>query len=282
MPRKDGFSTNEELLLDLTSSTRELFLESLRISTAGDIAHPYVGKPLSNVSMVISHDYQDPEYLVANRIRREQLCIRTLRESNVNALLSTFRLRGAPEYVREHYMSVANYASRLCVSNSADFGSTLPNEAFTFSYAAFFNSTDRTRHVDLFKFRPAKQSIIAATYFAANALQQLAQPEPMDSVVDEYHENPEHAFGGRGYETIVYLDCTPDLPLNGSEHPKFLHFYHREMLRLAASYRRWIRTEQSKPTERTAWLVSEYTKTREEYIAAANRALIIIKANNDQ
>ncbi len=226
MTRRDGYSTNEELFVDFTTASRDLFVASFETHMQGNLPPAYEDKPLSFLGFEILKRYL-PDNRSSEGMTDEELSITPLNETHIDSMKE--RLTGKmPLDVFEYYKKIVTLIGQTALSNETDLRSVLPPSGVRAMYTAGFPDNKHIR-VGGTKEKSNKQAIVAARYFADEARDYITSDQSQLPV----EERLRLAIRGDTDGIMRHrfsLRMTPELPLNGREGTAFLYAYRDRML----------------------------------------------------
>jgi hypothetical protein len=233
MPRRDGFPTNQEMVVDFNNLSRTAYVDAFQRLSENGLPDAYQDKPLD--LMYLDAAKRVPESMrVDGAVVDEKLHVRTLEKDDVDYLPDTLGFKDTPEDVLGHYYDVARRIGDVTLHDGLDIATVLPSEGIVADYTAFYPN-GRTRHISTFKEKPSKASIVAGKYFAEQAIQEINTPfedkhfdltdlakvaASMQNLSDQ---------GGIVRHSLSFYKV-PNLPLNGHESKGFLNNYANNML----------------------------------------------------
>lgn len=226
MPRRDGLPTNNELLADFNATAHGIFLQAYEADLADPLPPAYEGKSLAHIRLGIIGvcGAGGPQALVAEEMR-----IRALSVDMAQSLDTNLRFRNYPPDVLERYKDLAEHLEGVTIIPGLPIRNVLPVEGTDATYVATLVN-GRMRHVDTFKEKPTKQTIVTAQFFAEEVHESLrAGQESMpsfDEAIAHVTSSEEKPFIARKFS----FDITPDLALNGHEPRDFLMRFYEDML----------------------------------------------------
>jgi hypothetical protein len=280
MPRKDGFPTNREMLVDFTTTSGQVFLDAYERDLGAHMHPMYQDKPLSHLSLRINRGSPETEPVIESGVISESLIIKPLNVDK-DFFDQHLTLRDLPQDIKERYIDLSARLASIALSETLRLSQLFPPEAADASYTARM-SNGRQRHVDTFKEKPSKMSIAAGQFFADEALEYTKSEEfDVPLVVRKLRhlsgeadsdpaENMRHAFR---------LAIREDLPLNGYEPRSFLEMYQRTMAaRAERSKERRDRMEERGFPQRGLDFLDEMTL---KYQNALHRVNNILEKKND-
>lgn len=233
MPRRDGFPTNQEMVVEFNNLSQTAYVDAFQRLSADGLPDAFQDKPLS--LMYLDAAKRVPKFMrVDGAVVDERLLVRTLEEDDVNYLPDTLGFKDIPEDVLEHYYEVARRIGDVTLHNGLDITTVLPPEGIVADYTAVYPN-GRTRHISRFKEKPAKASIVAGKYFAEQAIQEINTPfedkhfdlTNFAKVAASLQDLSEQ--GGIVRHSLSFYKV-PNLPLNGHESKGFLNDYANSML----------------------------------------------------
>ena len=236
MPRRDGFPTNKEMVLEFNELSRTSYINKYNQVTEGGFPPMLEDKPLD--ALYFRAYKIIPEFMrTDDGVTAEDLRVEPLQEHQVNSMTSTLGFKDTPEEVVKHYRNVARLIGETTLHSDLDIVSILPPEAVNADYTAHY-STGRTRHISTFKEKPSKASIASGKFFAEQVIQ-LLEDRPISKPIDtsDFSEAFEHIRNiferGGPISTGFSLSMRPNLPLNGHESREFLDAYANKMFEIS-------------------------------------------------
>ena len=225
MPRRDGYSTNEELFVDFTTASHELFATAYETHMQGDLPPAYSEKPLSFLGFEVLKRYLPREH-IPEGMTNEALSIAPLDKTHIETMRERLAGRLPPD-VLEYYTKVVTLIGQTALTDTTDLHTVLPSNGIRAIYTADFPHNRRV-HVGGSKEKSTKQAIVTARYFA---------DEAHDYIVSGYSQLPieerlRSAIRGDTDGVMRHrftLRMTPELPLNGHEGTAFLQAYRDQM-----------------------------------------------------
>ena len=233
MPRRDGFPTNPEMVVDFNTLSRTAYVDAFECLSEDGLPDAFQDKPLN--LMYLDASKRVPKFMrVDGAVVDERLFVEPLNEEHVSYLPDTLGFKDTPEDVLEQYREVARRIGETTLHSGLDIATILPVEGVVANYTAYYPNY-RTRHISTFKEKPAKASIVAGKYFAEQAIQEINTPYAdkhfdlgdFGKVVAAMNNLSEQ--GGVVAHSLSFQKV-PNLPLNGHESKGFLNDYANRML----------------------------------------------------
>lgn len=275
MPRRDGLPTNSELLLEFNAASHRAYVRAYDLMTATGLPDAYQDKPLKFLTVNFNKASLDG----ALPVQKEDLDITTLYPGDAEELPYNYAYARFPEEVLQRYVDAAEIADDITLCDDLVLGDVLPVEAIDAEYVLTYRD-GRRRHIESYKDKPAKQSIVSGTYFANEAYDYLGTDEALiPSRRKITRALIQVALTGYGEQPSVMthrfeLRRTPYLPLNGHEPRGFLEVYAREMF--AVAMRRGEEVAHMRERHAPDILVDIRQSDYELYHAAYERAQAIL------
>lgn len=275
MPRRDGFPTNPEMLLDFNAASHKVFVTAYERALEGKLPAEYVDKPLTSLTLSLRQGSLDRSQTVTS----EELKIGVLSQYVAEDLPYNFTCARHPEELLNRYVEVSKSVAQVALSDTLIMADTLPAEGIDADYVLTYND-GKMRHVSSFKEKPAKQSIVAGTYFAEEALQYVQSDKmfktPAQNVVRRLVEI---ARTGDIDDTRIMshqfdFKMTPALPLNGYESKGFLERYARNMFAAAMRHSERLAFMQERSANETYIALDQ--QLYDEYNSAYLRAQALL------
>lgn len=238
MPRRDGFPTNREMVVDFNALSRTAYIDAYNHIAGDGLPAAFEDKPLD--SLYLNVIKKVPIFLRTNSgVTGEQLLVDPLQEHHVDFMTYILGFQDTPEDIVQHYRGIAQRIGETTLHSGLDIATVLPSEGINADYTAFY-PTGRTRHISTFKEKPSKSSIAAGKFFAEQAIQSInTPPDAEDFDITDFSKVVEHIksrFEQNGtFEHGFSLQMVPNLPLNGHESKAFLNTYANRMLDKANS-----------------------------------------------
>lgn len=222
MPRRDGLDTNQEMLVDFNTKSREAFVAAYEKQFDGSPPDAYIGKPLNALSLHVVKRLVRTD-IEEDAIRRQELKVRTLHEGDVDFMKEHLTMRQRPQDVHDHYAAVAATIGTTVIDHALDLRKTVPVEGVVADYAA--DLAARTRHVGTLKEKPTKFSLALGKTFADEVIEYIDSEGFMIA-----KDAPEVAAVISDTTHHFSLEMRPDIPLNGRESTAWLNEYANKML----------------------------------------------------
>jgi hypothetical protein len=232
MPRRDGFPTNREMVVDFNTLSRTAYIDAYNHMTADGMPAAFEDKPLDALYLNVIKNI--PAFMrTSDSVTDEQLVVEPLQEDHADFMTSIIGFQDIPEDIVEHYRNIARRIGETTLHSGLDIVSVLPPEGINADYTAYYPS-GRTRHISTFKEKPSKPSIAAGKFFAAQAVQSITtQPDRTTLDILDFSQVVGHmkniAEQGGVFDHDLLLRMVPDLPLNGHESKAFLNVYANRM-----------------------------------------------------
>lgn len=270
MPRHDGMPTNQEMLTDFTTTSRDL-LVILYDKEAGKSLPPLLdGKSLHHIGARITKQYF-ADIRPMGSMQAEDLYITTLDQNDVTFMEEHFNSRELPNDTLTFYHSVAQSIATIALKDTLNLSLMLPPNGVVADYAASFSHY--SHQVNTFSKKPLKQTIASARYFAEE-VQNYVAFDNTDVLNDDPFCSTTHHLEDSVLTYAFALKIDPQLPLNGYEGVAFLSAYRDAM---KEGYTKWIEYVQRLQTR------NEPEEWRElalfnalQYSSAASRAQLIL------
>jgi hypothetical protein len=221
MSSKERFSTNAEMLADFRATSQQVFVEAYEREMGENMQPGLVDKPLTALYLNIARDPQELRLGITS-VTSERMTIQPINEGIMKRLDAHPHFHKLPQDIKERYEKIGTYLSSVALSKSLDIISVLPMEGIDSTHSTYL-SDDSVRTVGVFTEKPDKIAIVAAKYFAIEALRYV-HSDAFDGQGESDDEAPtslKHRFA---------LDMEPDLPLNGYEDREFLIAYRRAVI----------------------------------------------------
>lgn len=275
MPRRDGFPTNPEMLLNFNAASHKVFVTAYERALEGKLPAGYIDKPLLSLTLSLRQGSLDQSQPVTG----EELKIGILSQYVAEDLPYNFTCARHPEQLLDRYVEVSKSIGAVALNDELIMADNLPTEGIDADYVLTY-ADGKMRHVSSFKEKPAKQSIVAGTYFAEEALQYVQSEQmfrtPAQNVVRRLVQiartgNIEdmHIMSHR-----FDFKMTPDLPLNGYESKAFLERYTRNMFAIAMRHRERLSFMQAHGSD--VMYAAPDQQLYDEYNSAYLRAQILL------
>ena len=230
MPRKDGFPTNEELLIDFNRLGGQLFAAAYNSKFAGEAIPTYINKRIGQLVLKvtkINFEAQENSGVSGSTIVREDLEMRLANDGDAEALEGDhLRWKGNEEYVHQALFT-HKMLGHCAVGDYID-PATIP----PFGVITRWNGYRRndpvgfgSRRVHTLTEKPSKLSIVSGKYMAEEALDYVQStafniPRPVRVLYaatggDADHLEFSHAWKVphnrdveyTGYESLGYLEA---------------------------------------------------------------------------
>ncbi|HET6747164.1 MAG TPA: hypothetical protein VFH06_03605 [Candidatus Saccharimonadales bacterium] len=226
MPRRDGYPTNQELLVDFTTEARHLYVLAYQTHIEGNIPPAYREKPIAMLGLEVVKRYLNDSRPLQH-VSTERLGISSLKSDDIGRMREQTNTKHLPEDVFEFYEAIVARLGATVLSNAVVFDRIIPPGSITASYIASFPSGP-TKSVDTLSEKPTKQAIISATYFTKESLEYIRSGESGLPVEEKLLKAVRENRDGVLQHTFT-LPMTPELPLNGHEGTAFLYAYREQM-----------------------------------------------------
>lgn len=224
MPRRDGLPTNNELLEQFSKNGRDLFVAALERDFLPELPPSYIGKKLGHLVLTICIESED-DYDFPNAVEAEYLRMKIVEPQHAD-IYRTDHLTLKGTAVADAIAAESMYLSGIVLDDSFNPG-IIGMRGVDSSYTATMVDTRRTRHVDSYKEKPSKQSIVSGIYCEEAALKY---------VMSEEFEDPVHirrlraAVLGSNDEYLAFshnwsLPYRAGMVFNGYESPNYLNGY---------------------------------------------------------
>lgn len=174
MPRRDGFPTNRELQVENNIAARDLFVAATERELQhkiSDFNPAYEDKPLDHLMLIFNQRHRmrrsDGGYS-GDGIYREELIVQPLIEAPEDTFYQGKNRATAMESI-DFYNRTIKKVSQFIINDEFKFGSLTP-EMIQMEWTADRDPAGHNRfHVNTFKDRPSKPSIVSAGVFIENA-----------------------------------------------------------------------------------------------------------------
>ncbi len=233
MPRRDGFPTNQEMVVEFNELSRTAFVNAFERLSEDGLPAAFEDKPLD--LMYLDASKRVPKFMrVDGAVVDERLLVEPLNEEHVSYIPDTLGFRDTPEDVLENYRDIARRIGETTLHNGLDIATVLPVEGIVADYTAFYPGV-RTRHISTFKEKPAKASIVAGKFFAEQAIHEINTPfEDKHFDLGNFQKvvaaMEDLSNQGGVVRHSLSFQKVPGLPLNGHEPKGFLNAYANTML----------------------------------------------------
>lgn len=236
MPRRDGFPTNREMVIDFNTTAREAYVTAFERAIEVVIPPAFEEKPLKFIHLSFDKKYSGTSS-EQHVVSQERLYVQPLTTEDADIIDEFEQYASVDESVIEHYRQVAGKIGEATIKPGVHIRPIVPAEGIQADYNAYLHNYDVIRHVSIFHERPAKQTIAAAKYFAEEALDYVQSDE---FIKPKYAKRVERELGQHVEPIIEHaftFSMVPDLPLNGKESRQFLASYHQIMITRAHTSR---------------------------------------------
>ncbi len=264
MSRKDGLPTNAEILADFRCASRQVFVQAYDRQFSGEKLHPgFEDKPLSSLYLTVGDTGQEPQ-LGRVSVLAELLSIQSI-DKRIGPMIEAHpTLSQLPPDVKDRYRKLGADTTEIALTKGLSIASVLPMEAVNANYYAHL-SDGKEVNIGVFEKRQTKMNLIAAKYFANEALVYV-RSDDFDDPDSEFI----HDFG---------LEISVDLPLNGHEPLQFLIEFRRRMVN---EYNRWYQTSLVQvPDPEIQMTVNQIKAYVSKCAKAAEQAQVFIDRRND-
>jgi hypothetical protein len=273
MPRRDGFPTNPEMLLDFSATAHRVFTTAYERTLEGHVSDAFQDKPLKYFFM---HFRQDPVSR-DNPVSSEELRVGIVTDDIAEQLPFNQSFLRQPEEWVQRYVNIAQAVGEVAISDSLVVAVEVPVEAINADYTLSYQDGN-AHHVSSFQEWPSKQSIVSGKYFAEEALQYAESDELLLSIEERSRRmltsNAIHDVDDRVILHRMALLQEPDLPLNGYEPKGFLEAFASKMF-IAAMHRSEL-IEQMRARGASSYAMEREQKIYDKFNSALKRAQEIL------
>ncbi len=233
MPRRDGFPTNREMVVEFNDLSRTAYVDAFQRLAEDGLPDAFQDKPLGLMYLDAAKRIPSFMRLDDSAVVDERLTVTPLDKLDVDDMEYTLGFKDTPDDVRQHYYDVARRIGETTLHGGLDIAAVLPGEGVVADYTARYPS-GRTRHIATFKEKPSKPSIAAGKYFAEQVIKEANRPfEDTHFDLADFEKAiaaMKHLAdqGGIISHSFSFLKV-PGLPLNGHESKAFLNAYANAM-----------------------------------------------------